>query len=109
MSVRVKITQPGIYASTGKEIAVGTELTLKKEPKAWAGRYEVISSGGKDKEAVTGDAGDTKTAADVLAMANDTSVPFMTFKSAATKLLGEKTPASKADIVAALEELATQP
>jgi hypothetical protein len=56
MSVRVKITQPGIYASTGKEIAVGTELTLKKEPKAWAGRYEVISSSGSDKEAVTGEA-----------------------------------------------------
>lgn len=109
MSVRVKITQPGIYASTGKEISVGTELTLKKEPKAWAGRYEVISSGGKDKEAVAGDAGDAKSAADVLAMANDTSVPFMTFKSAATKLLGEKTPASKADIVAALEDLATKP
>ncbi|MDX0623059.1 hypothetical protein BMJ34_20870 [Sinorhizobium medicae] len=55
MSVRVKITQPGIYASTGKEIAVGTELTLTKEPKAWAGRYEVISSGGEGKDAVTGE------------------------------------------------------
>jgi hypothetical protein len=108
MSVRVKITKPGIFGAKG-EVEVGTELTLKEEPKAWGGRYEVISSGGKDKEAVTGDAGDGKSATEVLAMANDTGVPFMTFKSAATKLLGEKTPASKADIVAALEDLATQP
>lgn len=46
--------------------------------------------------------------ADVLAMAAD-GTPFMTFKSAAAKLLGDATPDKKAEIVAALEELATNP
>ncbi|RWF41602.1 MAG: hypothetical protein EOS46_27810 [Mesorhizobium sp.] len=47
----------------------------------------------------------TKSAADVLAMANSN---FMSFKSAAKKLLGDETPENKADIVAALEDLATK-
>ncbi|WP_267901602.1 hypothetical protein [Sinorhizobium meliloti] len=42
-------------------------------------------------------------------MAKDQNVQFMSFKSAAKKLLGEKTPSTKDEIVAALEELATQP
>jgi len=50
-----------------------------------------------------------KSAAEVLAMATDPSVQFMSFKSAATKLLGESTPANKAEIIAALEDLATKP
>ncbi|MBY2986382.1 hypothetical protein [Rhizobium leguminosarum] len=50
-----------------------------------------------------------KTAAEVLAMAADSNVQFMTFKSAAQKLLGEKTPAKKDEIIAALEDLATKP
>ncbi|TRD06846.1 MULTISPECIES: hypothetical protein [unclassified Mesorhizobium] len=49
---------------------------------------------------------DAKSATEVLAMADGN---FMAFKSAATKLLGDKTPDKKAEIVAALEELATQP
>jgi hypothetical protein len=50
-----------------------------------------------------------KTPAEVLAMATNPDVQFMTFKSAATKLLGDKTPSKKDEIVAALEELATKP
>ncbi|MBX4889778.1 hypothetical protein [Rhizobium bangladeshense] len=50
-----------------------------------------------------------KTAAEVLEMAKDPNVQFMSFKSAATKLLGDKTPSKKDEIIAALEELATQP
>ncbi|MGO7686268.1 hypothetical protein ACC696_16615 [Rhizobium ruizarguesonis] len=50
-----------------------------------------------------------KTAAEALAMATDPSVQFMTFKAAAQKLLGDKTPAKKDEIVAALEDLATKP
>ncbi|WP_276120375.1 hypothetical protein [Pararhizobium qamdonense] len=50
-----------------------------------------------------------KSAAEVLAMATDPNVQFMSFKSAATKLLGEGTPANKAEIIAALEDLATKP
>lgn len=52
------------------------------------------------------DAGDAKSAADVLAMADGN---FMAFKSAASKLLGDATPSKKDEIVAALEELATNP
>lgn len=47
--------------------------------------------------------------ADTLAMANDRDVSFMTFKSAASKLLGDKMPTKKDEIVAALEEMATRP
>jgi hypothetical protein len=50
-----------------------------------------------------------KTAAEVLAMASNPDVPFMTFKAAATKLLGDKTPSKKDEIIAALEDLATKP
>ncbi|MGO8086475.1 hypothetical protein AB9E29_05005 [Rhizobium leguminosarum] len=42
-------------------------------------------------------------------MATDSNVQFMTFKAAAQKLLGEKTPAKKDEIVAVLEDLATEP
>lgn len=49
---------------------------------------------------------DTKSASEVLAMADGN---FMAFKSAASKLLGDKTPDKKAEIVAALEELARKP
>lgn len=50
-----------------------------------------------------------KTAAEVLEMAKDPAVQFMSFKAAASKLLGDKTPAKKDEIISALEELATQP
>ncbi|MBZ9600745.1 hypothetical protein [Phyllobacterium chamaecytisi] len=51
------------------------------------------------------DTGD-KTALEVLALADGN---FMSFKSAAKKLLGDKTPSTKPEIIAALEELATTP
>lgn len=50
-----------------------------------------------------------KSAADVLKMANDPSVEFMTFKAAARKVLGDATPPTKAEIIAALEDKATAP
>lgn len=50
-----------------------------------------------------------KTPAEVLAMAADKDIPFLSFKASATKLLGEKTPAKKDEIILALEELATRP
>jgi hypothetical protein len=65
-------------------------------------------AGTEGKSANTTDAA-PKTAAEVLAMANDPSVEFMAFKSAARKVLGDTTPATKAEIVAALEDKATQP
>lgn len=51
----------------------------------------------------------TKSAAEVLAMANDPAVEFMTFKAAARKVLGSDVPSTKAEIVSALEDKATQP
>lgn len=49
--MRIKITKGGLYGSAG-EIAVGTELTVKEEPKGWKGRYEVISGSTEGKEPV---------------------------------------------------------
>jgi hypothetical protein len=68
-------------------------------------KVTVVADGEK-----TPDAGDQpKNATEVLAMANDPAVQFMSFKSAAAKLLGDKTPSKKDEIISALEELATQP
>lgn len=50
-------------------------------------------------------AGEAKPVDDVLAMAEDPQVKFMTFKAEAGKLLGDATPATKAEIVAALTAL----
>ncbi|QIB38127.1 hypothetical protein G3A56_09105 [Rhizobium oryzihabitans] len=50
-----------------------------------------------------------KTPAEVLAMGSDGNVEFMTFKAAARKILGDALPATKAEIIAALEDKATQP
>lgn len=55
--MRIEITGPGIYGANGKEIEVGTELTVKKEPKGWRGRYRVISGDAKAKKGVTNPAG----------------------------------------------------
>ncbi|GGA64912.1 hypothetical protein [Pelagibacterium lentulum] len=107
--MRIEITAKGIYGVNG-EIPVGTELTVKEEPKGWGGRYRVISGGAGGKSAVTNPAGGDapKTAVEVLAMATD-GTHFQTFAAEARKLLGDKTPSSKDEIVKALEELATKP
>ncbi|UPT53450.1 hypothetical protein [Synechococcus phage Ssp-JY39] len=60
----------------------------------------------KDGKGKKDNAGEAKSATKVLAMADGN---FMAFKSAASKLLGDATPAKKDEIVAALEELATTP
>lgn len=54
--MKIEITAGGIYGANGKEIAVGTELTVKEEPKAWAGRYRVV---GGAKQADGDEAGKT--------------------------------------------------
>lgn len=61
---------------------------------------------GKAKKPAAPSDGGAKTVLEVLAMLDD-GTPFMSFKSAASKLLGDKTPAKKDEIIAALEELAT--
>lgn len=57
--MRIKITGGGIYDGQGKEIPIGTELTLKDEPTAWAGRYETVGKT-DGKEPVTNEDGDTE-------------------------------------------------
>jgi hypothetical protein len=74
-----------------------------------AKRLPFLKIEGASKTAVNQDSDGPKTALEVLEMAKDPNVQFMSFKSAATKLLGDKTPSKKDEIVAALEELATQP
>lgn len=49
--MRIQITAGGIYNGLGEEVPVGTELTVKKEPKGWAGRYTVLGNS-EGKEAV---------------------------------------------------------
>jgi len=51
--MRIRITGGGIYDGEGKEIPVGTFVTVGEEPTAWAGRYEIISGDGEGKTAIT--------------------------------------------------------
>jgi hypothetical protein len=74
-----------------------------------AKRLRFLKIEGVSKAAANQDGDGPTTALEVLEMAKDQNVQFMSFKSAAKKLLGEKTPSTKDEIVAALEELATQP
>lgn len=50
--MKIRITAGGIYGAEGKELPIGTELTVKDEPQGWDGRYEVIGDD-EGKKAVT--------------------------------------------------------
>lgn len=54
--MRIKIIAGGIYDGEGKEVPIGTHLTVSEEPAAWAGRFEIISDDDGDKTAITNDA-----------------------------------------------------
>ncbi|WP_313609241.1 hypothetical protein [Rhizobium sp.] len=92
--------------------ALRAELAEKNAEIDRLTRNKSVTASDKAKDAPNskneGD-GNEKSAADVLKMANDPSVEFMTFKAAARKLLGEATPSTKAEIIAALEDKATAP
>lgn len=115
--ITIQNTRPGGFGIPGGPvIAAGGSLevdsadwrTVKHHPvvKAWvdAGHLTVDGEGGEDDEGAA-----PKSATEVLEMAKDPSVQFMSFKAAAAKLLGDKTPSKKDEIIAALEELATNP
>ena len=51
--VKIRITKRGIFGADGP-IPVGFEMTCQREPKCWAGKYEVISET-EGKETVTND------------------------------------------------------
>lgn len=94
-----------IYIQPGETRDVDLEgVDLEK-----AKRLRFLKIEGVSKAASNQDGDGPKSALEVLEMAKDQNVQFMSFKSAAKKLLGEKTPSTKDEIVAALEELATQP
>lgn len=63
MKIRLKapegLSSTGIYGKDGKEMEVGHVLTLKEEPKGWAGRYDILEGGNadEDKAAITNPAG----------------------------------------------------
>lgn len=103
--MRIEITSRGIYGAKG-EIAVGTILTVKSEPKGWAGRYRLLSDE-KDKAAVTNTVTEPTTAKEALALFSAEGVHVNTAKAAAVKFLGDKVPedANKEVIVAKLTEL----
>lgn len=115
--ITIQNTRPGGFGIPGGSvIAGGASLeveaadwkTVKDHPvvKAWVDAGHLKLDGDED---VADEGGGSKSVTEVLAMANDPNVQFMSFKSAASKLLGDKTPAKKDEIVAALEDLATKP
>jgi hypothetical protein len=94
-----------VYIQPGETRDVDLEgVDLEK-----AKRLRFLKIEGVSKAAASQDGDSPKTALEVLEIAKDQNVQFMSFKSAAKKLLGDKTPGTKDEIVAALEELATQP
>lgn len=116
--------RPGGFGIPGGPVIAGNGGSLEVEQKDWDGvkdspvvkawldanHLTVTGAKAEKKQEPAGGGADApKTALEVLAMANATDVPFMAFKAAASKLLGDKTPAKKDEIIAALEELATQP
>jgi len=69
------------------------------------GGYASRSTAEEIAEAVAVQSGAAKTPAEVLAMATDTEVHFKTFQAEARKILGDSTPSTKDEIVAALTSL----
>jgi hypothetical protein len=120
--ITITNNRPGGFGIPGGPVIAGSGGSLEVEQKdwdavkdspvvkAWIDANHLTVSGGKAEKKQEPSGGDEpKTALEVLVMANATDVPFMAFKAAASKLLGDKTPAKKDEIIAALEELATQP
>ena len=115
--MKCEITEKGVYGADGQPIKVGATIDVKGDTvPAWlinkcrpvgGGKTAVTNpeNGGEPKTHDT----PAKTPAEVLAMFSDKDVQFMTARAEAAKLMGDATPGKKAEIVAALEELATKP
>ncbi|MDP1599012.1 hypothetical protein [Phenylobacterium sp.] len=50
--MKIKITAAGIFDGEGREVPIGTEVTLTEEPTGWAGRYTILSGDATDDEKV---------------------------------------------------------
>ena len=115
--------RPGGFGIPGGPVIAGNGGSLEVEQKDWdgvkdhavvkawldAGHLKVAGAKAEKKQEAGNGGDEPKTVLEVLAMANATDVPFMAFKAAASKHLGDKTPSKKDEIIASLEELATQP
>ena len=106
--MKLEVIQKGVHDAKGNRVEVGAVIDVDGDTiPAWLVN-KVRAAGETSGKAAAGD-GEAKTAAEVLEMAKDPNVQFMSFKAAAAKLLGDKTPGKKDEIIAALEDLATQP
>lgn len=102
--MKLEVIQKGVHDAKGQRVEVGAVLDVDGDTiPAWL--VNKVRAAGESSGKAADDS-EPKTAAEVLKMA---SGQFLTFKAAATKLLGENTPAKKEDIIAALEDLATKP
>jgi hypothetical protein len=88
----------------GKHHAPGAEFDVKDE--ADVKRLTLLGAAVRKVRTVAVDDDDSpKTPAQVIAMADAEDVSFKGFKAAAAKLLGDKVPAKKDDIITALKAL----
>lgn len=103
--MKLEVIHKGVHDAKGNRVEVGAVIDVDGDTvPAWL--VNKVRAAGESSGKAAAEDGEPKTAADVLKMA---SGQFLTFKAAATKLLGENTPAKKEDIIAALEDLATKP
>ena len=59
ITMKIEITAGGIFDGEGKEIPVGTNVTVAEEPTGWAGRYRVVSGETKEKTPVVNPAAES--------------------------------------------------
>lgn len=90
--MKIRITKGGIFGQDG-EIAVGTEIDIKEEPKGWVGRYEVISGSTSDgAEGITNpalDRDDLKKQAEELGLTYAQNIPTAKLKELVDAKLAE--------------------
>jgi hypothetical protein len=98
--MKLKVTEKGV-SQEGKDIAVGDTVTVAGDtvPPSLVNKVVEVEGGRKAADDTKKDEPTGKSHAEVLAIADGN---FMAYKSAAKKLLGDATPASKDEITAAL-------
>jgi hypothetical protein len=95
-----------VVAAGKEEIIKDARELSEAQIDAFAREGVKVSVKAEEKTKDEGKGALPKTAAEVLAMATAEGVHFKTFEAEAKKLLGDKTPSGKDEIVKALEELA---
>lgn len=99
---KYEITAGGIYDNEGKEVPIGTMLTLKEEPTAWAGRYRVVGGNGdEDKTLIVSPA---ETAPVGPFTVQDAGSGWYSFHDAAGEQIGKKVRKDAADAFESLSD-----